>query len=265
MPPAGAWTTGACELIVNGRVMRAAGVAPTTTLLEWLRSQGLTGTKRGCDEGDCGACTVALVDRDAQGRPTYRAFNSCIALLPMFAGREIVTVEALAEGAALHPVQDEMVRHYGSQCGYCTPGFTVSLFEAYYKADKMAWNVDDGAKLQRAPASLHRHLGATRWSYLLCPSRSWAPQPVSEPPKEYDGGRRPHVKEPSVREARPVWAVALGRLTVDEESEAFALGEGGIGLRERVPGYGVELLESVAVVAIKASAASMTPLPFESS
>ncbi len=135
MPPAGAWTTGACELIVNGRVVRAAGVAPTTTLLEWLRSQGLTGTKRGCDEGDCGACTVALVDRDAQGRPTYRAFNSCIALLPMFAGREIVTVEALAEGAALHPVQDEMVRHYGSQCGYCTPGFTVSLFEAYYRGD----------------------------------------------------------------------------------------------------------------------------------
>ena len=135
MPPAGAWTTGACELIVNGRMVRAAGVAPTTTLLEWLRSQGLTGTKRGCDEGDCGACTVALVDRDAQGRPTYRAFNSCIALLPMFAGREIVTVEALAEGPALHPVQDEMVRHYGSQCGYCTPGFTVSLFEAYYRGD----------------------------------------------------------------------------------------------------------------------------------
>lgn len=126
MSPAGAWTTGACELIVNGRVVRAAGVAPTTTLLEWLRSQGLTGTKRGCDEGDCGACTVALVDRDAQGRPTYRAFNSCIALLPMFAGREIVTVEALAEGAALHPVQDEMVRHYGSQCGYCTPGVIMT-------------------------------------------------------------------------------------------------------------------------------------------
>lgn len=135
MPPAGAWTTGACELIVNGRMVRAAGVTPTTTLLEWLRSQGLTGTKRGCDEGDCGACTVALVDRDAQGRPTYRAFNSCIALLPMFAGREIVTVEALAEGANLHPVQEEMVRHYGSQCGYCTPGFTVSLFEAYYRRD----------------------------------------------------------------------------------------------------------------------------------
>jgi xanthine dehydrogenase large subunit len=135
------------ELTLNGRRVRVAGVAPTTTLLEFLRShQGLTGSKRGCDEGDCGACTVALVDRGADGRPTYRAINSCIALLPMFAGREIVTVEGLAaEGtrdhgpetrdAKLHPVQAAMVEHYGSQCGYCTPGFVVSMFEGYYRRD----------------------------------------------------------------------------------------------------------------------------------
>ncbi len=127
--------------------MRVEGVAPTTTLLEFLRShQGLTGSKRGCDEGDCGACTVALIDRDADGRPAYRAINSCIALLPMFAGREIVTVEGLADGrhsdtgqetraTTLHPVQAAMVEHYGSQCGYCTPGFVVSMFEGYYRRD----------------------------------------------------------------------------------------------------------------------------------
>jgi len=136
------------DLIVNGRVVTASGVAPTTTLLAWLRATGLTGSKEGCAEGDCGACSVALVDRDAAGRPTYRAFNSCIALLPMFAGRELVTVEGLARGGAdksqLHPVQAAMVEHYGSQCGYCTPGFVVSLFEAYYRDGcREPWQVSD--------------------------------------------------------------------------------------------------------------------------
>jgi xanthine dehydrogenase iron-sulfur cluster and FAD-binding subunit A len=136
------------DLIVNGRAVTAAGVAPTTTLLAWLRSTGLTGSKEGCAEGDCGACSVALVDRDAAGKPTYRAFNSCIALLPMFAGREIVTVEGLAQCGAdqkqLHPVQAAMVEHYGSQCGYCTPGFVVSMFEAYYRDGcKEPWQVSD--------------------------------------------------------------------------------------------------------------------------
>ncbi|MEI6106152.1 MAG: FAD binding domain-containing protein, partial [Opitutae bacterium] len=130
-------TPASFDLIVNGRVVTARGVAPTTTLLAWLRASGLTGSKEGCAEGDCGACSVALVDRDAAGRPTYRTFNSCIALLPMFAGRELVTVEGLAQCGAdkkqLHPVQAAMVEHYGSQCGYCTPGFVVSMFEAYYR------------------------------------------------------------------------------------------------------------------------------------
>jgi len=120
---------------INGKPVTVEGISPTTTLLEYLRTHGYTGTKCGCAEGDCGACTVALVDRTAEGRPTYRAINSCIALLPMFAGREIVTVEGLAQGETLHPVQAHMVEKYGSQCGYCTPGFVVSLFEAWYRDD----------------------------------------------------------------------------------------------------------------------------------
>jgi xanthine dehydrogenase molybdopterin binding subunit/xanthine dehydrogenase small subunit len=121
---------------LNGRKTRVEDAAPTTTLLEFLRANGLTGGKQGCAEGDCGACTVAIVDRDCAGNPTYRAVNSCIALLPSFAGREVVTVEGLEGGdGALHPVQAAMVDHYGSQCGYCTPGFVMSLFEGYYRRD----------------------------------------------------------------------------------------------------------------------------------
>jgi xanthine dehydrogenase large subunit len=123
------------SLVINGKPVAVQEVSPTTTLLEYLRAHGYTGTKCGCAEGDCGACTVALVDQDASGRPTYRAINSCIALLPMFAGREIVTVEGLASGETLHPVQAHMVEEYGSQCGYCTPGFVMSLFEAWYRQD----------------------------------------------------------------------------------------------------------------------------------
>jgi xanthine dehydrogenase molybdopterin binding subunit/xanthine dehydrogenase small subunit len=123
------------ELLVNGRREVVEGVSTHTSLLDWLRSRGKTGTKEGCAEGDCGACTVALVDTDAHGRRTYRAINACITLLPMVAGREIITVEGLATADGLHPVQAAMVERYGSQCGYCTPGFIVSMFEAYYRDD----------------------------------------------------------------------------------------------------------------------------------
>src|ERR1041385_6833796 len=123
------------EFTLNGELVTVEGVASTMTLLDWLRRSGRTGSKCGCAEGDCGACTVAIVDRTHAGKPTYRAINSCIALMPMFAGREVVTVEGLASGSQLHPVQTAMIDHYGSQCGYCTPGFVVSMFEAYYRPE----------------------------------------------------------------------------------------------------------------------------------
>ena len=158
------------EFTLNGERVRVAGVAATTTLLDWLRSEGRTGSKQGCAEGDCGACSVALVERDTFGQPTYRAINSCIALLPMFAGREVVTVEGVGCGAkckdqgpgkkdqgprtkdqgrrgevdGLHPVQSAMVEHFGSQCGYCTPGFVMAMFEGYYRAGvKSAADIND--------------------------------------------------------------------------------------------------------------------------
>jgi xanthine dehydrogenase molybdopterin binding subunit/xanthine dehydrogenase small subunit len=128
------------EFVLNGRAVRVDGTSANTSLLSWLRTTGRTGSKEGCAEGDCGACTVALVDTNARGERTFRAINSCITLIPMVAGREIVTVEGLAPADAealtsLHPVQQAMVESYGSQCGYCTPGFVVSMFEAYYRDD----------------------------------------------------------------------------------------------------------------------------------
>ncbi len=122
----------AFEFTLNGEAQRVEGFAANTTLLQYLRATGRTGSKEGCAEGDCGACTVALVEADARGRRTFRAINSCIALLPMVAGREVVTVEGVGREGA-HPVQASMVKHGGSQCGYCTPGFIVSMFEAYYR------------------------------------------------------------------------------------------------------------------------------------
>lgn len=134
-PVSSATVTDGFEFILNGEPVFVAALPPTTTLLDWLRRSGRTGSKCGCAEGDCGACTVALVDRTAAGQPTFRAINSCIALLPTCAGREVVTVEGLADGAALHPVQQALVEHGGSQCGYCTPGIVVSLFEACHRPD----------------------------------------------------------------------------------------------------------------------------------
>ncbi len=103
--------------------------APTRTVLEWLRTEARAcGTKEGCAEGDCGACTVVL-GAPAGERVTYRAVNACILFLPALDGRQLLTVEHLAApDGTLHPVQQAMVEHHASQCGFCTPGFVMSLF-----------------------------------------------------------------------------------------------------------------------------------------
>src|SRR4051812_17168487 len=133
----------AIEFRLNGQPVRVDSVSPNTTLLEWLRNSGLTGSKEGCAEGDCGACSVAIVDRDARGRRCYRAINSCLVPLPLMAGRDIISVEG-GGGPKMHPIQEAMVEKFGSQCGYCTPGFIMSLFEGYYRKDlKSAAQLDE--------------------------------------------------------------------------------------------------------------------------
>lgn len=107
--------------LLNGETVRVAA-DPTRTLLDWLREdRGLTGTKEGCNEGDCGACTVVVQDDDG-----LRAVNACILFLPQLQGKAVRTVEGIgADG--LHPVQQAMIDHHGSQCGFCTPGFVASM------------------------------------------------------------------------------------------------------------------------------------------
>jgi xanthine dehydrogenase small subunit len=106
---------------LNGTPIEVRAPDPTRTVLEWLREERrLTGTKEGCAEGDCGACTVMVIDPGGQPR----AINSCIQFLPMIDGCALVTVEGL--GGA-DPVQKELIAHHGSQCGFCTPGFVMAL------------------------------------------------------------------------------------------------------------------------------------------
>ncbi|MDZ4374297.1 MAG: xanthine dehydrogenase small subunit [Phenylobacterium sp.] len=103
---------------------------PTLTVLNLLRYHlRRTGTKEGCAEGDCGACTVALGEL-VDGRARIRAVNACILFAPMLDGRALFSVESLGREGALHPVQQAMVDHHGSQCGFCTPGFVMSLYAA---------------------------------------------------------------------------------------------------------------------------------------
>ena len=105
--------------------------SPRATVLDWLREEaGAKGTKEGCAEGDCGACTVVLA-RLKGGRLRYEPFNACILLLGQLDGAELVTIEDLALGGELHPIQQAMVDHHASQCGFCTPGIVMSLFAAY--------------------------------------------------------------------------------------------------------------------------------------
>ena len=120
--------------MLDGEIVELDNVDPTRTVLQFLREDlRRTGTKEGCAEGDCGACTVVLaeLDRDGEGL-SLKAVNSCIQFLPTLDGKELITVESLCDReAGLHPVQQAMVDHHGSQCGFCTPGFVMSMFALY--------------------------------------------------------------------------------------------------------------------------------------
>jgi xanthine dehydrogenase small subunit len=132
------------RFFLNDRPVEETGLSPTTTLLRYLRDRAhLSGTKEGCAEGDCGACSVAVLEHDGQGAPALRAVNACLVLLPMVQGKRVYTVEALKEGGKYHLVQETLARELGSQCGYCTPGVAMSMLEACHRRDMdEPWKLD---------------------------------------------------------------------------------------------------------------------------
>jgi xanthine dehydrogenase small subunit len=120
------------QFVLDGKLVELRNVDPTRTVLQFLREDlRRTGTKEGCAEGDCGACTVVVAER-RNGETELRPVNACIHFLPMRHGKEIFTVESLGKtGGGLHPAQRAMIECHGSQCGFCTPGFVMSLFALY--------------------------------------------------------------------------------------------------------------------------------------
>lgn len=124
------------RLLLGNRPVEIAGIDPTTTVLDWLRGPcGRTGTKEGCAEGDCGACTVVLAEPDSSGGLSYRSVNSCIQFVGSLDGTQLLTVEDLKTNGTPHPVQQALVDCHASQCGFCTPGFVMSLFQLYRTYD----------------------------------------------------------------------------------------------------------------------------------
>ncbi|WP_427982975.1 xanthine dehydrogenase small subunit [Agarivorans sp.] len=124
------------QLMINDQQLYIGDQAADTMLLNYLREQrGLVGTKEGCASGDCGACTVVMVSADPTLGLRYQQINSCITPLHALHGKQVITVEYLKQGQQLHPVQQAVVDKHGSQCGFCTPGFVMSLYALSRQAE----------------------------------------------------------------------------------------------------------------------------------
>lgn len=194
--------------------MELSGAAPTRTLLDWLREgRGLSGTKEGCNEGDCGACTVMV--SDATGA---RALNACILFLPQLHGRAVRTVEGIAgPKGELHPVQQAMIDHHGSQCGFCTPGFVVSMAVAHANGDH-----------DHATALAGNLCRCTGYAPILRAAEAAAEQPVPE----WMAADAAWVREnaaPALR-AAPETADDLAALYADTPEATLVAGATDVGL-----------------------------------
>lgn len=123
---------------VNGQRRPLQDVAAHTTALDWLRDRGLTGSKEGCAEGECGACAMLVATPDDAGGTVWTAVNACLVPVAALDGQEVVTAEGLGTPDAMHPVQAGLAEAGGSQCGYCTPGFACSMAAEFYRTSRVA-------------------------------------------------------------------------------------------------------------------------------
>ncbi|WP_308466789.1 xanthine dehydrogenase small subunit [Rathayibacter soli] len=140
-------------VIVNGQQRPLGEVASHTTALDWLRTRGLTGSKEGCAEGECGACAVLVAGPDGHGGTAWNSVNSCLIPVAALDGQEIVTSEGLGSPEHLNPVQAEMASNGSSQCGYCTSGFACSMAAEFYRRGRS----DDAAHEGGASQISHEH------------------------------------------------------------------------------------------------------------
>lgn len=183
------------QFLLNGQSVSETWLRADITLLQYLRTGvGLVGTKEGCASGDCGACTV-LVGRwcgtATAGRWEYESVNSCLLLLAAVHGRQVLTVEALATAAGLHPAQQAMVDCSGSQCGFCTPGFVMSLAGVYLQepvttsatAAEAALDPPDQALYEALSGNLCR---CTGYKSILAAARSLHDYPVAARPGQVE-------------------------------------------------------------------------------
>ncbi len=195
--------TGPIVILRAGKPVEIAEVDPNETLLDYLRlRERATGTKEGCAEGDCGACTVAI-GRLIDGKLTYEPVNSCIQLLAMAHGKDVITVDDLANNGELHPVQRAMVDQHASQCGFCTPGIVMSLFALYHSGETTdRANVND-------------------WlAGNLC--RCTGYRPIAAAVEAWQGPRSDRFAGAIAKTEEKLRALALGDLLIGDEERFFA-------------------------------------------
>jgi xanthine dehydrogenase small subunit len=229
----------AIRFIVNGDEVTLGDFGPTETLLDYLRlRRRLTGTKEGCAEGDCGACTV-LIGRLTEHGLRYESVNACIRFLGSLHGTHVVTVEHLAgRDGALHPVQQAMVDFHGSQCGFCTPGFIMSLY-GLWLSNGTPTRADIESALQgnlcrctgyEPIVKAAEHISVNRPSSLFDPLESERIQVMAKLWGIHSGNDTIVVEKDGARSIVPASVAVFADILADEPEATIVAGATDVGL-----------------------------------